>query len=638
MRPLHIPVLLLLGASCLAAAPSLRAATPDLQSGGYRVQAASDGHFTLRPENLMAAASTSISGICNNLVSSQSMQLFQQLPGSSGGLYRVTARMDMEPPAEHLANLVQSGQNANMKVLLTVLGTQTWNTTGEIGPNPDWGLPTHAKAPPADFQLWADTVRDLLLEMQTNYGVLPDYVEFWNEPDLDIFWTGTREELLDLYETLAVTLRAAFPNHEFGIGGLGVGLPMNTMGGQNWVLQEMVSRSSANGIPLDFLSWHTYTEPSTSMRFYPVVDTLRADLAAGGLSNVELFVTEWNLWGPPTGHPRAIEHDTSHAAANMAGFLAAIPDVGLDGHTFFLLQDDTGLDKAITDLTGANPGAITRRGVFKPAWRILEFMLPMSQEQRIEVQWPQNEWAVSVYATRSGDRVRVVISNDCLEPDWVWSEGCKERGTLPGKLWTAIVVLNRNGLDVTYDNLLKTGLDPYEANVALEVLALTDEAELVYEQPRTIELEIQGSGNVSMDRVWRFDSTHNNPVAHREEILPMLQWVESEADYQAWMAASQFLQARGYTAPPYGTEMHVRTAEDLAAALNIPLEIADQTMQVYMTTLDNQRMAHVDLLNNLPGTVLQAELPSDAGLTLAGNTVQLSIEPNAVMVLDFWYK
>lgn len=647
---LVLPLALLLASATAPAPPQSLSGIPNPAAGaqgrwpesapggnpGYRVQAASDGIFHIHTGDILAPAGGLWRGMGWPAASRQAFTLYRQLPGpTSGGLLRVMVSLHRNPDPDALGIRLLAGHNAGMRVLFTMVGTPADNSPLPWTEPPLLGLPDYAKEPPVSAALWAAGVRDLLLAVQNLTGELPDYVECWNEPDLDIWWNGTGTDLLELYRAFAGTLRAAFPAGP-ALGGFGMGRPRSQAPGTGATgptfLEEAIAFADAEGLPLDFLSWHNY-ELSASLRFYQPTEVLRTAARAHGLPDPEFLVTEWNVYGRAVENPRAIEFDQAHAAAVVAGFLDAALDVGLTAQSFHLLQDDHGDFWEIADLLG-DPGALSRRGIKKPSWRLHEFLLGMAVEPRLRVERPRNEWALSVVATRVGDRIRVVVGNDAVEPDWVWAEGCRERGHDPNPLWQAMEAVLQAGLPLTVENLMAQGLDLHGALTVLEVRQLSLDAAAVRKAPRQVTLVLEGASSPQPLQVWRFDSSHHDPADHREEFLPVLQWVDAEADYAGWQAASLILLQNGVPPPPYGSMQMPHTPEELASQLGIPLELAVQVWTTYVETVDEARLDHVDLVNSQPSAVLQPESPAAAGIAVQGSEVHLEVEPNAALVLD----
>ena len=80
-------------------------------------------------------------------------------------------------------------------------------------------------SPPRDWDRWGDLVGALAAHLVQRYGA--DEVtghwafEVWNEPNLDVFWSGTREEYFRLYDVSARAIKSVHPGLRVGgrVGG-----------------------------------------------------------------------------------------------------------------------------------------------------------------------------------------------------------------------------------------------------------------------------------------------------------------------------------------------------------------------------------------------------------------------------------
>ena len=122
-------------------------------------------------------------------------------------------------------------------------------------------------SPPKDWDRWHDLVRDLVAHLADRYG-LEDLVEHWsfevwNEANLEVFWSGTPEEYLHLYDVTAAAVRAVDPR-------LRVGGPSSAASG--WV-EELLAHAERAGSPVDFVSTHTYGSPP--LDFKPMLRAVR---------------------------------------------------------------------------------------------------------------------------------------------------------------------------------------------------------------------------------------------------------------------------------------------------------------------------------------------------------------------------
>ena len=122
-------------------------------------------------------------------------------------------------------------------------------------------------------------------------------VEIWNEPDSSLFWNRTQTEFFQLYVDTAKALKAAFPTLLIGGPGFTEAAGGNPTGG--W-MKAFLDKVQADGAPLDFLSFHTYTNdperPST------MASALRTELDARGLAATAIYLTEWNTQADPAAN------------------------------------------------------------------------------------------------------------------------------------------------------------------------------------------------------------------------------------------------------------------------------------------------------------------------------------------------
>ena len=148
---------------------------------------------------------------------------------------------------------------------------------------------------------------------------LVTHVEIGNEPDSSFFWpaTYTKEEFYALYSDTAKAIRAAFPT--LMIGGPAITLSgYKGATGQQWT-RGFLDHVKSSGAPLDFLSWHTYTNTpddyTTGATFY------RTELANRGFTSTEQHVTEWHTHVTPTNDVTA---DAANVETRTLGKAAAI--------------------------------------------------------------------------------------------------------------------------------------------------------------------------------------------------------------------------------------------------------------------------------------------------------------------------
>ena len=184
--------------------------------------------------------------------------------------------------------------------------------------------------PPAGFDKYANVVKHVVMHYNAGWAHgfhdRVRYWEFWNEPNLKArknsgvgaydaqpFWTGTPEQFYKLYETVARVLKSYDPSLLVG----GPGLAFAGLAGP--YREGLIEYCAANQVPLDFYSWHHYTQgyadPYDLVRIAKVV---RGLLDAHGFVRAESHLNEWAmslLFGPE--RQQTMEHAAFCGAAQI---------------------------------------------------------------------------------------------------------------------------------------------------------------------------------------------------------------------------------------------------------------------------------------------------------------------------------
>lgn len=134
-------------------------------------------------------------------------------------------------------------------------------------------------SPPKDLRRWGKLVGALATHLVDRYGM--DEVrtwafEVWNEPNLQVFWTGSRRDYLDLYDATAHAVKAV--DADLRIGG-----PATAAVG--WI-DAFLDHIQTTGTPLDFLSTHVYGT-------WPL--DVRQAMRRRGMAEVPVWWTEWGI-------------------------------------------------------------------------------------------------------------------------------------------------------------------------------------------------------------------------------------------------------------------------------------------------------------------------------------------------------
>ena len=241
--------------------------------------------------------------------------------------------------------------------------------------------------PPKDYKKWADLLRSLTEHFTGRYGadeVKTWYFEVWNEPNLSFFWSGTQEEYFKLYKYSVEAIKGV--NKEYRVGG-------PATAGAAWV-PEMINFCKANGLPLDFISTHSYGVKQGYVDETGTAGTIldknpwsvsgdvlnsRKQIAASPMPTLELHYTEWSSSYTPSDPI----HDSYHEAAYI---LQKIKQVGsaptsMSYWTFTDIFEEAG--PRFTPFHGGF-GLLNYQGIKKPAFYAFAFLNKLGETELVD--------------------------------------------------------------------------------------------------------------------------------------------------------------------------------------------------------------------------------------------------------------
>jgi xylan 1,4-beta-xylosidase len=298
-------------------------------------------------------------------------------------------------------------------------------------------------SPPKDWTRWEQLVGDLTDHLVERYGgdeVRTWGFEVWNEANLEVFWSGTRDEYLRLYDVSVRAVKAVD-------AALPVGGPASAAAA--WIDELLVHVNQASA-PIDFLSTHTYGNAPLDLR--PVA-------ARHGRPDLRLWWTEWGAHA--THFNRA--HDSVWSAAYLTrGMVSAMGRI--DALAYWTISDHFEELGRASELLHGGFGLLAIGNLRKPRWWAL-WMLEQLREQRLQV---------DIDGDGAGDLVNAVGSVD-------------PHGTLAIVVWNGTVDVTKSGGDERLDR-----------DIDLEVVGLSAPAYRI----RHRRLDEQHSNlNAAWDRV-----------------------------------------------------------------------------------------------------------------------------------------
>jgi xylan 1,4-beta-xylosidase len=158
-------------------------------------------------------------------------------------------------------------------------------------------------SPPTDWDEWRLTVHELAAHLVDRYGI--DEVagwafEVWNEPNLEVFWTGSEADYLRLYDEAAAAIKAV--DERLLVGG-----PSTAAG--EWI-EDLAAHAEHDAVPLDFVTSHTYGNLPLDAR--PPLDR-------HGFNGRPIW---WTEWGVGSTHFGEIHDSVAGAPFALSGFQA----------------------------------------------------------------------------------------------------------------------------------------------------------------------------------------------------------------------------------------------------------------------------------------------------------------------------
>jgi xylan 1,4-beta-xylosidase len=244
--------------------------------------------------------------------------------------------------------------------------------------------------PPKDYAKWAAFITAFVRHVTERYGapeVRTWYFEVWNEPNITGFWMGTtggkseaeftsvaRAEYFKLFETTARAVKSV--DAAYRVGG-------PATAGSGWI-DETLAYCAANGLPLDFVSTHSYATTSGYLDengnagtvFSPdrnavtsEVKNVRSKMNHSAFAKTELHYTEWSSSYTPFDPI----HDSYHSAAFILDKIRNIGDsaTSMSYWTFTDIFEEAG--PRATPLHGGF-GLLNYQDLPKPSYFAFKFL------------------------------------------------------------------------------------------------------------------------------------------------------------------------------------------------------------------------------------------------------------------------
>jgi len=238
--------------------------------------------------------------------------------------------------------------------------------------------------PPKDYAKWEQLIQELVKHLTARYGV--DEVkqwrfEVWNEPNLDIFWSGDQAAYFKLYEASARAIKGV--SRSYQVGG-------PSTAGHAWIA-EMIRFADQKHVPLDFISTHDYGvkgigfDADGSQRLFldpapsaivGAVRSVRAQIAVSPMPDLPLHYTEWSS----SYSSRDAVHDSYIEAPYILSKLKGVQGYA-DSMSYWTFTD-------IFEENGPPPspfhggfGLLNAQGLRKPAFYAYHFLNWLGEDE-----------------------------------------------------------------------------------------------------------------------------------------------------------------------------------------------------------------------------------------------------------------
>ncbi|GAA2009800.1 hypothetical protein JL107_17185 [Nakamurella flavida] len=251
-------------------------------------------------------------------------------------------------------------------------------------------------SPPRDMDRWVELVTRFTRHLIDRYGadeVIGWDFEVWNEANLEVFWSGTKEEWFALYDATARAIKAVDPR-------IPVGGPSSAAAG--WV-DDLLAHCRASGAAVDFVSTHTYGSPPLDVR---------ASLVRWGYGDARVLWTEWGV--TPT-HFKPVNDSVFSAMFLLRGMRSSAGRI--EALSYWVASDHFEELGRPPRLLHGGFGLITVGGLAKPRFHALSLLAALGETELPGMAIGDGaDSLVEHWATRHEDgRISVLLWNLTLD-------------------------------------------------------------------------------------------------------------------------------------------------------------------------------------------------------------------------------
>ena len=288
----------------------------------------------------------------------------------------------------HLAQLAKTHDN----LIIVVAFMPSWLSRSQDEGEGDGLFKVRNGCRPSDYRVWNHLIREVVTFLDQFKGT-NFYYEIWNEPDGG-YWQEGVDAYLELYEQTVRTIRRTSPKAK--IGGAGVNMwngKAQKSPGRDPINIELIRFAKAKKLPLDFISWHQYIYPTSTV--LQAKDAYTKELKKNGYKVMpEFVISEWNV---------PFVKGTPYAAAVFVQYMRAFYQAGIDLQTFGAWEEFSS-EPPVPD--GFGPwGLITQQGERKPVFYVHKFFDRLSRDSAGIAMLDSADRQVNVVVSKKGDDV-----------------------------------------------------------------------------------------------------------------------------------------------------------------------------------------------------------------------------------------
>lgn len=347
-----------------------------------------------------------------------------------GGLYRLQYNLweiSQLSKNEELQNKLINNYEQVIKTISDAGGIVIVNLFGTPAGT---GRVLDIRSPPRDLRQYKAKIKEVVRELSCKKR-LNIWYEIWNSPDSDDFFIGKWQEYLQVYRFAGEAVKELEKEYKMQIpmGGPSVSWWFqNTEGNtiitpENSLIYELIRWAYHYRMPLDFISWHSYTSDPRTEKATTIYGKTASSLIRNWLTyfrqdnKIPLIVDEWNY---DRGSNMLPERDGKSyiTASFIPSHIRNMFEAGIDYQLYFCLEDFQGNKEGVVRNVGVfsfDSGYSGYKGSPKNIYNVfkmLTFLGPAKYPVKLE-----DEFAGAI-ATRTDDGYAVMIYN-YIDPDVV---------------------------------------------------------------------------------------------------------------------------------------------------------------------------------------------------------------------------